>query len=157
MSDAVLIALLIGVTVVISIVAVLALRHAGRRPDPTVALLARDPLLGKDYYAQFYATLPRQVVFELRTEFGRLAGVPADFLLPFDQLSKIGTADAKAALQTCIESLIAHKNLPTAEVAKRLSKCDSLDAYTAAAVELWQMRPQPRPERAGMDSAAGSV
>lgn len=143
MPDWLVIATGIVVAVGASFACVAVINRAKQRPDPLQAILDRPPMLGKDFFDQYYAEFPRTVVFQVRSQFASLTGVPADFLLPQDSLAKLAPAGACEAMRGYILkfgsgipgtalSLVAPEGMAT------------LDEYIRAAADLCSPRAKAR-------------
>jgi hypothetical protein len=98
--------IMLAIAAVVALIAAAILNRREGRPDPIQAVLEREPLYGKQFVERFYSELPRNVVFEVRSEFARLAGLPADFLLPGDRLAALGTAGCDVTMRGFITALV---------------------------------------------------
>ena len=108
-----------------------------RRPvDKVQPVLERDPVLGKEFREQFYPNLPPFMIFEVRSEFARLAGVPSDFVLPDDRLSMFGAqASAEIMRSFVVELMSASGNAVPDLVA---DGGQTLDGYIRFAEAIWR-------------------
>lgn len=106
MSETLLIAAAVVVTILASLGFVAVMNRVNKRPGIMQGILDREPMFGKDFLERFYTDLPRNVVFEVRSEFARLAGVPADFLLPEDNLARLAPAGSPDAMREFVAALV---------------------------------------------------
>jgi len=159
MSDAITIGVVLTATVLASLLCVALMNrlgHGGGRKDQVQPILDRDPLFGKVFLDRYYPDLPRQIVFEVRSEFARLAGVPADFLLPEDKLSVLGLPSSPLAMQQFITALVntgGRWNEQVESGAYSHENLDTLDECIRAAVELWRAPKQEFADALSRDNA----
>lgn len=135
MSDWLVIAIGIVVAVGASLGCVAVIRRVQQRPDDLQRMLNRDPLFGKDFFAQYYADLPRRIVFDVRAEFAALLGVPSDFVLPQDKLTSYAPAESAEAMRNYIAALVSsiRDSESSAAIPQELA---TLDDYIRAAAQL---------------------
>ncbi|MGI9101720.1 MAG: hypothetical protein ACR2IF_04665 [Terriglobales bacterium] len=138
MSDSILVIVGVVVAILASFGCVAIMNRAKKRPDAMQNLLDRAPIFGKDFLDRYYPNLPRNLVFEVRSEFARLTGVPADFLLPEDSLAKFAPAGSREAMRGFIAALVssaplANQRDPVIQVGEEVA---TLDDYIRAAVQL---------------------
>ena len=145
MPDLLYIGVILGGTIVLSLLAVIVMNWFGKRPDPMQDVLEREPMFGKDFHAKYYSDLPRNVVVEVRTEFARVLGVPADFTRPEDNLTQFGPRGGDEALRESIKSLFPY----TADAADISGS--TLDSYIRATVAIFLAQQRYVPETAAID------
>ncbi len=106
MPTSIVIAAGVVVVVIASFACAMMMNQLGKGPDLMQQVLNREPLFGKDFLDRYYSGSPRNLVFQVRSEFARLAGVPADFLLPQDNLAKLAPGGSGEAMRGFIAELI---------------------------------------------------
>ena len=140
MLDLVPLIIVLAIAAVVTAMAVTILNRRARRPDALQGILERTPLFGKQFVELYYADLPRNVVFEVRSEFARLAGLPADFLLPSDQLTALGAAGSDDVMRGFIAALAGRKGGTAGGGSPEPipDKLSTLDDCIRAAASAWQ-------------------
>jgi hypothetical protein len=109
-----------------------------RRPaDKVQPVLERDPILGKDFREQFYPDLPPFMVFEVRSEFARLAGVPSDFVLPDDRLVTFGAQASAEIMRSFVVELMSASGNAVPDAAPGEGG-QTLDGYIRYAEAIWR-------------------
>lgn len=106
-----------------------------QRPDEMQRMLNREPLFGKDFFADYYPELPRRIVFDVRAEFATLIGVPSDFVRPQDSLATYTPPESAEAMRGYVALLVSSIRGPQfqAEIPKQLA---TLDDYIRTAAAL---------------------
>jgi hypothetical protein len=108
-----------------------------RRPTDNIQpVLERDPMIGKDFRDQFYPQLPPYMIFEVRGEFARLAGMPSDFVMPDDRLATFGAQASAEIMRAFVVELMS----PSGNAAPAASSdgSETLDSYIRLAESIWR-------------------
>ena len=106
-----------------------------QRPDDVQRMLNRAPMFGKDFFSEYYPELPRRIVFDVRSEFASLIGVPSDFVLPQDRLVSYAPPESAQAMRGYVALLVT--SVRESETPMQLpQELATLDDYIRAAAEL---------------------
>lgn len=135
MSDALILSIGVLIAIGAAFGCVAVMNRVKKRPGPLQLILDRSPMFGKDFFDTYYADSPRHVVFAVRSEFAVLVGVPADFLLPGDNLAQLAPAGAAEAMRDYIAAFVGscHERGGSIVVSERLA---TLDEFIRAAIDL---------------------
>ena len=156
MPDLLSIGAVLAGTIVLSLLVVTGINWSRKRPDLMQPVLEREPMFGKDFHQCYYSDLPRNVVFEVRTEFARVMGVPADFVRPEDELARLGVTGGEQAMTESIALLFPYVKNATDDLAR--SSDGTLDGYirSAAALYVAQQLHSSQPPRPENEQPAGA-
>jgi hypothetical protein len=135
MSDSVFIVAIVGGTVALSLLVIAGINWFRKRPDPMQLVLEREPMFGKDFHEKYYPDLPRSVVFQVREEFSRVIGIPADFIRPEDTLARLGPSGGEEAMEESIALLFPYLENLWNNLARPLE--GTLDGYVRAAAAMY--------------------
>lgn len=112
------------------------INHIRRPADKVQPVLERNPMIGKDFREQFYPQLPPYMIFEVRAEFARLAGMPSDFVMPDDRLSIFGAQESAEIMRAFVVELMSPSGNAVPDAAP--DRSETLDGYIRLAEAIWR-------------------